>query len=137
MPMAAAELQRAIFDALRADAALTALLGGAAKIIDHAPADIAFPYISFGRVSAYDWSTATETGSEHIVSLHVWSKGKGKKEALAILARAEVLLHDQPLDLSSGYTLVNLRAEFSEVRYDEDQMVYHGVGRFRAVVEAG
>ncbi len=134
MPAAAAELQRAIFAKLRGDAALTALLGSNKKIIDHAPADVPFPYLSFGRTSGYDWSTGTELGSEHIISLHAWSKGKGKKEALDIIERAEALLHDQALTLN-GFNLVNLRAEFSEVRYDEDQMVYHGLVRFRAVVE--
>lgn len=133
MPSAAAELQKAIFAKLRDDAALVALLGGQ-RIFDHAPADIAFPYISFGRSSAYDWSTATELGSEHVVSLHVWSKAKGKKEALDIMERARALLHDQPLTLA-GHKLVNLRLEFSEARFEEDHSVYRGALRFRAAVE--
>ena len=84
----AAELQKAIFEALGANAALTALVG--ARIFDHAPANVAFPYITFGRTSVYDWSTGTESGAEQLFTLHVWSKAKGKKEVLEImeLARA-------------------------------------------------
>ena len=61
-----------------------ALLGGA-RIFDQAPANVAFPYITFGRTSIYDWSTGTESGTEQLFTLHVWSKMKGKKETLDIM----------------------------------------------------
>lgn len=130
---AAAELQKAIFAALRSDASVVALLG-AAKIFDRAPANVAFPYITFGRTGVYDWSTATETGNEHLVTLHVWSKAKGKAESLAVIEAATARLHDADLTLH-GYQLVNLRLEFSEMRFDDDLSVYHGLMRFRAVTE--
>lgn len=128
----AAELQRAIFGALGANAALTALVG--ARILDHAPANVAFPYITFGRTSVYDWSTGTESGAEQLFTLHVWSKAKGKKEALEIMELARGTLHDAALELE-GHSLVNLRLEFSEARYDDRNEAYHGLLRFRAVTE--
>lgn len=133
MTAPASELQKAIFDALKGDAALTALLGGA-KIHDQAPANVAFPYITFGRTSIYDWSTGTESGTEQLFTLHVWSKAKGKKEALDIMERAKALLHDQALALDE-HALVNCRLEFADARHDDDLSVYHGLLRFRAVVE--
>ena len=51
----AVELQKAVFEALAGDAALAALIG--TRIFDHAPANVAFPYVTFGRTSIYDWST--------------------------------------------------------------------------------
>ena len=42
MTAPAAELQKAIFEALAADAGLTTALGGP-RIHDHAPANVAFP----------------------------------------------------------------------------------------------
>ena len=105
----AAELQKAIFEALGANGALAAMIG--ARIFDHAPANAAFPYITFGRTSVYDWSTATESGAEQLFTLHAWSKGKGKKEALEIMELARQSLHDAPLELE-GHSLVNLRLEF-------------------------
>jgi hypothetical protein len=128
----AAELQKAIFGALSAETGLAAVVG--TRIFDHAPANVAFPYITFGRTSVYDWSTATESGTEQLFTLHVWSKGKGKKEALEIMDLAREALHDAALELE-GHSLVNLRLEFSEARYDDRNEAHHGVLRFRAVVE--
>jgi hypothetical protein len=133
MTAPAAELQRAIFAALSGSAGLVAVLGGQ-RVFDHAPANIAFPYIIFGRTSIYDWSTGTESGAEQLFTLHVWSKAKGKKEAIEIMDETRAALHDRSLPLD-GHALVNLRLEFSEVRFDDDQSVYHGLLRFRAVTE--
>ena len=129
-----AELQKAIFEALAASGALAARVG--ARIHDHAPANVAFPYITFGGTSVYDWSTGTESGTEQLFTVHVWSKGKGKKEALEIMELARETLHDAPLALE-GHSLENLRLEFSEARYDDRNEAYHGLLRFRAVVEEG
>lgn len=131
--IAANELQKAIFDTLKGDAGLIGLLGGA-KIYDRAPANVVFPYITFGRTSIYDWSTGTESGTEQLITLHIWSKAKGKKETLDIMERAKALLHDQPLALETQ-ALVNCRLEFAEARHDDDLDVYHGLLRFRAVSE--
>ncbi|MEQ1942272.1 DUF3168 domain-containing protein [Mesorhizobium sp. VNQ89] len=127
-----AELQKEIFATLGANAALADLVG--ARILDHAPANVPFPYITFGRTSLYDWSTGTESGTEQLFTLHVWSRGKGKKEALEIMDQVRETLHDGALALD-GYALVNLRLEFSEARYDERNEAHHGVMRFRAVME--
>ncbi|MBU0581934.1 MAG: DUF3168 domain-containing protein [Alphaproteobacteria bacterium] len=132
MPAPAAELQKAVFDALAGDVALSALVGQ--RIHDHAPANVAFPYITFGRTSLYDWSTGTESGTEQLFTLHVWSKAKGRKEVLEIMEIARARLADAALELDEHH-LVNLRLEFSEARYDEDLSVYHGLLRFRAVTE--
>jgi len=126
-------LQKAIFAALSQDADLSALTGGA-RVFDRVPANTPFPYVTFGRTSLYDWSTGTESGVEQLFSLHVWSKAQGKAETLAILERITALLDDRPLSLE-GHALVSMRLEFSEVRYDEDLAVHHGLARFRALVE--
>ncbi len=128
----AAELQKAIFAALGANAVLAGLVG--TRILDHASANVPFPYITFGRTSVYDWSTGTESGTEQLFTLHVWSRSKGKKEALEIMEQVRETLHDGVLALD-GYALVNLRLEFSEARYDERNEAQHGLMRFRAVME--
>jgi hypothetical protein len=131
---AAAELQKAVFAALTGDAALIALLGGEPRVYDHTPAHVAFPYITFGRTSGFNWDTGTENGQEHLFTLHIWSNAKGKAESLALIEAIQTRLHDAPLTLT-GYALVNVRQEFSESRFDEDLAVYHGLVRFRAVTE--
>ncbi len=133
MTAPAAELQKAIFVALGGDPALTTLLSGG-KVYDYAPANVAFPYITFGRTSIYDWSTGTESGTEQLFTLHVWSKAKGKKETLDIMEAARARLDDGSLVLDEHH-LVNMRLEFAEARYDEDLSVHHGLLRYRAVTE--
>jgi hypothetical protein len=132
MTAAAADLQKALFEALKGDAALVSALGGA-KLFDHAPASVAFPYVTFGRTGIYDWSTATESGTEHLFTLHVWSKARGKAETLAIMEIVRRRL-DGALALDAHH-LVNLTFEFAEARFDEDLSVYHGLLRYRAVIE--
>jgi len=134
MIAAAADLQKAIFAALGAENALTALLGGA-KVFDQAPANVRFPYVTFGMTGIYDWSTATECGAEQLFTLHVWSKSQGKKETLDIMEAIRVRL-GEPLPLET-HRLVALRLDYSEARYDEDLLIHHGLLRFRAMIEDG
>jgi len=133
MTAAAADLQRAIFSTLEADATLLGLIGGP-KVYDRAPPNQPFPYLTFGRTSIYDWSTGTENGSEHLFTLHIWSKAKGKKETLEIMEVARTRLDGGALALDNHH-LVNMRLEFAETRYDEDLSVHHGLLRYRAVIE--
>jgi hypothetical protein len=129
----ALELQKAIFAVLADDSSLSGLLGGP-KIYDLAPPAAHFPYVTFGRTSVHDWSTGTEIGTEHIFTIHVWSKGRGKAEALAIMAAISQRLAGSSLDLA-GHRLVNLQLEYSEVRHDDDLALHHGLLRYRATVE--
>jgi hypothetical protein len=129
----AVELQKAIFTALKQDSVLSGLLGGD-KIFDQVPPKASFPYVSFGRTSLYDWSTGTESGTEQLFTLHIWSRATGKKEALDIMEACKACLHADGLTLE-GHHLVNMQLEFAEARYDENLLVHHGLLRFRAVTE--
>lgn len=133
MPSAGFSLQKAIHAALTTSPALLALLGGP-RVHDSAPRGAAFPYVTFASSAERDWSTGSEPGHEHIVTLHVWSRAAGRKEALEIIGAVRAALHDQPLALA-GHRLINLRQEFSEVRRDSDGETTHGIVRLRAVTE--
>src|SRR5690606_19322856 len=115
------------------DSALLAHLGGA-HVWDDVPVRAAFPYVTFAAGTERDWSTGSETGSEHMVTLHVWSRSGGRKEALAIIEALRACLHSAALTLS-GHRLINLRHESSEVRRDGDGETYQGIVRLRAVTE--
>jgi hypothetical protein len=133
MPSASWSLQQSVFAALSADAALIALLG-AGRIHDDVPQGSPKPYLTLGQSTVRDWSTGTDDGNEHLVTLHVWSDAKGKKQASEIADAVRTALHDQPLALT-GHRLVNLRHEFSEARRDPDGATIHAILRFRAVTE--
>lgn len=127
------ELQKAVYGALVADSALAALLGGA-RVYDEVPRGAAFPYVTFGPSAIRDWSTGTETASEHAVTLRAWSKHGGEREVHRILDAIRAALHDAPLSLD-GYRLVNLRHETSEMAREADGETHRGTARFRAVIE--
>lgn len=130
---AAWSLQESIFQALTNDPALTTLLGGA-HVFDDVPQDASFPYVTLAQSEARDWSTGTEEGSEHIVTLHVWSRAGGKKETQAIVEAVQDVLHDADLTLSD-HRLINLRQERAEVRLEPDGETYRAILRYRAVTE--
>ena len=133
MASASFELQKAVFAALTAHAPLLALLGGP-RVYDDVPREAAFPYVTFGPASARDWSTGSEAGEEHTLTLHVWSRAGGKKEVHEIMGAVRACLHEATLS-PTGHRLVNLRHELSEARREADGESHRGSVRFRAVTE--
>lgn len=127
------DLQRAIHARLIADVVVSGTLGGP-HVFDDVPRGATFPYITIGLTSEKDWSTCTEDGAEHVVTLHVWSRSPGRHEVKTITAAIKEALHDQPLTMRS-HRLVNLRQEFADARRDPDGETYHGIVRLRAVTE--
>ena len=126
-------LQRSIYQALTSSSDLTSLLGGA-RIYDDPPQAASYPFVTLGQSMIRDWSTGTEDGVEHILTLHVWSRAGGKKQVFDVIEAIKDVLHDQPLLLADHY-LINLRHEFSEARQDPDGDTFHGIVRYRAVTE--
>lgn len=130
---AAAELRRAIHAALVADLPLCEALGGA-RVHDVPPAAPEFPYVTLGEAQVSDWSTATESGQEHRLTLAAWSRQGGHGEAHAIAHLVQQVLHDAPLALE-GHRLVNLRLSSAEIRREPGGRSYRALMRFRAVTE--
>lgn len=133
MTSAAWALQQSIFMALSGNVTVTGLLGGA-RIFDDVPRGAQFPYVTFGQSTMRDFSTGSEEGREHVVTLHVWSRAAGRKEAHEIIDALREALHDASLTLT-GHRLVNLRYELSDARRDPDGETYQGIVRYRAVTE--
>lgn len=133
MAHASAELKATIVATLQGDATLTRLLGGP-KIFDRVPERASFPYLTLGRTAVVDWSTGTEDGAEHVLTLHVWARGGSKQATYEIMDEVSRKLHDTALPLEA-HRLVNLRLQFAEARQEPDSATYHGILRFRAVTE--
>jgi Protein of unknown function (DUF3168) len=134
MPTAAtAALRAAIHDALVADSPLASLLGGP-KVYDEPPSAAIFPYVTLGEARLSDWSTGSERGEEHQLTLHAWSRQGGHKEAHLVTGALLQALHDAPLALAD-HRLVNLRFSTADVRREADGRTYHALVRFRAVTE--
>ena len=133
MPNSSWSLQRSIYDALVGDAGVLGLLGSA-RIFDDVPQRSAFPYLTLGQTTVRDWSTGSDDGDEHLLTLHVWSRAEGRHETHALMAAVRTALHERALTLD-GHRLVNLRHELSEARREPDGETYHGIVRLRAVTE--
>lgn len=129
---ALAALKRAIVETLAADAGLASVLQGQ-SVYDHPPPSAAFPYLSFGRATLHDWSTATEPGTEILLTLDVWSRARGSAEAAAIAGRIEALLAEGLAPVA--FVLVNLTTLSCLCSHDADAAVHHAALNLRAVLE--
>lgn len=90
--------------------------------------------MTLGEARTADWSTGSEAGAEHRLTLHAWSRARGKTECWTMLAALRDALHDAALTLD-GHRLVNLRVEAEDVGQTRDGITWLGVVRLRAVSE--
>ena len=133
MTAASWALQRSIFQTLSKAPALTSLLGEA-EIYKKPLKGQALPYMTLGQTVNFDWSTGTDDGMEHDLTLHVWTSADSAEKVHEIMDTVKTLLHDRPLSVG-GHYLANLRHEFAEARIDPDGETMHGIVRYRAVTE--
>ncbi|MBB3238126.1 DUF3168 domain-containing protein [Phyllobacterium endophyticum] len=132
MTSAGLELQKALLALLRGDVALEKLIEN--RVFDRVPDGTDFPYVTLGNSNIYDWSTATERGSEHLFTLNVWNRASGRKSVFAIMNIIDRLLERSALTLA-GHRLVNLGLQYSQGRAEDNRDGYLGILRYRAVTE--
>ena len=123
------ELQQAVYGALTGDSTLMALITG---VHDHLPQGAAFPYVTIAESTARAWGVVGVVGIEATLTLHVWSRVRGRKEFKQIMAEMHRILHDADLTVT-GHALIWLRFDFAETILDDDGATYHGITRFRAL----
>lgn len=140
------QIQKAIFDKLVADAPLIALLAKSTvnktkpTIYDNVPQvadsgkDADFPYVTIGEDTAFDWDTGTSVGKEATLTVHSWSRDRGRKEVKEIQGAIYDALHLANL-VVTGYTTVFIISEFSETLSDPDGITRHGIQRFRLIID--
>ena len=75
MTFANVALRAAIHDALSADGALTAALGGQ-RVYDAPPRGAAFPYVTLGEARLVDASSDGGETQEHLLTLHGLDRGR-------------------------------------------------------------
>ena len=126
-------LQTGLRAALLADSSLVTALGGE-QVFDDVPREAQFPYITIGDIDTRDWSTQTSRGHEHTVTVHLWSRYRGRKQVQELIAEVDRILDGASPPLS-GYRLVNLSTVFWTAQREPDGEVYRGTMRLRAVTE--
>ncbi len=131
---AQAELQKLLYDTLRATTAIMALVGG---VYDRVPADPYAgknAYISFGPADVVDDSADCSVSGTHSFQLDVWSKAVGQVEAKNIVDLIYRTLHEAELVLSVN-ALAEIRVDFRRVFTDSDGLTTHGVVSVTASIE--
>ena len=124
-------LQSIIYSTLNGDNTITSTYG--AGVYDEPLEGATYPFVRIGEETAVDYSTKDVVGGEYIINIHVWSQYKGSKETKQIMDRIHDLLHDSSLSVT-GFNLINLRFDFSDIMIDPDGITRHGVMRFRAII---
>jgi hypothetical protein len=130
---AANALLTSIHARLTADAELTDLIS-TDGIRDRLMSGRKLPGIVTGELSSSDYSTATEAGEEHRLTLEIWTDATGRKQAQIIATRLHTLLHDATLDLE-GHHFVSLLHLSTQTRREQKTRLHVAEMRFRAVTE--
>lgn len=125
-------LQQSIYAKLTGDSTLMGLIEG---VFDRPPQGGNFPYITLGESLITDRSTKATTGTEHLVTLHVWSREGGRTETAIIMERVYVLLHHATL-VVTGQIFILSRFASSKLLLEEDGFTYHGSMQFQILLEA-
>tara|TARA_R100000808_G_C2115997_1_gene128628 strand:+ start:46 stop:450 length:405 start_codon:yes stop_codon:yes gene_type:complete len=126
------ELQKTIYSKLNTDNTIKTTYS--ATVHDHVSSGTAFPYIVIGEETLTDDSSSKDIDfNEFTLTIHTFSRNRGRKEAKQIMARIYALLHKASLTVT-GATHVNTRFEYSDVVREQDGLTYHGVQRFRTIL---
>ena len=124
-------LQKAVYGTLAGDATLMALAGG---IFDHVLQGSGFPYVVFGESMERAWFNREKTGSDQLLTLQVYSRAGGRKEAGGIMERIYALLHHAALTVE-GQALILLRYTAGRIELENDGVTYKGSIQFRALLQ--
>lgn len=124
---AARAIQAAVYGRLTGDLALMAKITG---VYDDVPQDIVFPYVTIGDATALPWRTQSRYGEESTITLHIWSRYEGYKEALEIMEDLNRLLADQSFSVT-GWDVCSTYFDFYETLRDPDGQTRHVVARYR------
>jgi hypothetical protein len=131
---AANALLQAVHARLVGDAELVGMVGPDG-IIDRLLPRPVLPCVAFGEIDSRDYSTASERGEEHFLTIEVWSEAGGRKLAQDIAVRILALLDDAPLVLGGGIALVSLFYRNSRSARPAKTKQFLTEIRFRAVTE--
>lgn len=125
-------VQASVFSKL--DAALTYSVYDIPPQPDDSGAKTDWPYVTIGRDIVTPWDTNSEVGFSVTITVHVWSKKAGFKEAKTVQGEIYTALHRQSLSVT-GYTFIACDIEQEQVIEDADGITIHGIQTFRIILD--
>lgn len=130
--MFAAEIQQVIFTTL--NDGLSYPVYDDVPFLPEGMARENFPYVVIGDDTLIPFDNDTNVGVDATLTIHVWSKYRGRKEAKDIQGEIYTLLNRASLTIT-GFKVVDILFEFSETFVEQDGITRHGVQRFRITVQ--
>lgn len=123
-------IQKAVFDKLSAATALTAIT----SISDDVGEFETYPYVTIGEDVLSEWDTCTTQGADGTITIHVWSRHKGRKQVKQIFSEIYTALHRQSLTVS-GHDIISTMWVNETSFLDSDGLTRHGVQTYRLLVD--
>ncbi|NTX58940.1 DUF3168 domain-containing protein, partial [Myxococcus sp. CA039A] len=96
----------------------------------------AFPYVTIGDVTSVPNRTFDHFGEECTITLHIWSRYNGFKEAAEILDDLNRILADTVFSVP-GWEMQGCYYDFSETLRDPDGLTRHIPVRYRVKLSKG
>jgi len=121
-------LQQSIYTILTADSTLNGLITG---IFDHVPQGTEYPFVTLGESAIRDFSNVEKQGTEAMLTLRIFSREAGRKEAAIIMERIVSLLHNVNHTVE-GQSLVSIQYQSSNIMLEDDGATYRGTLIFKA-----
>jgi len=128
------DLQGALMAFLRAQGSLMPWLGTPPRVWDQPPAEVIYPYVTFGRGQVQDIGGNDAEVHEQGLNLMCVSRFGGAEEARAVAGELRALLDGAALSLSDQ-VLCSLRVVFVDVFRAADLRTTYALIRLRAVTE--
>jgi len=124
-------VQTVVYGLLAGSAELNSLVEG---IYDEAPEDATFPYVTIGESVHNEGDTVNTLGDDASVTVHCWSRYRGKKEVKEIQGAIYNALHRASATYS-GYDIIDIHWDTSQSFTDQDGLTRHGVQSFTIFVD--
>jgi hypothetical protein len=93
-----------------------------------------FPYATLGDVVIRDFDTKDQTGFEQFLTLHIWSRYRGRKELKQIIQTVYDILHNSAL-MVSGANAVSCQFQSASTLQENDGLTLHGILRYRIIIQ--
>ena len=133
-PNGALALSRGLYELLSNSLIIQSQLGEEARLYDHSPDDPVFPYLTFGPLRSEDVSGEGGVITNHLQTLHLWSRYAGRAEMLSLIGAVSSVLIDGDL-IAEGLTVVNRHILLTDIFRASDGLTLHGVIRLRVTTD--
>lgn len=120
-----------VHSALKANANLIALVRG---VFDHVPQSQDYPYVAIGELVETEFNTDDVASAvQASLTVHVYSRKRGRKETHNIQSQIMVALHRATL-AQVGFNFISIDHTQSQSFTDSDGITRHGIVEFNIII---